>query len=264
MKNFSLLFIPLFYAFCAFAQPEATVSLTTVSYGGEFAPKSCFAMWVTDTAGHYIRTINYQGNNYAMYLTHCNTAAADSDSAQLDDGVSGVSLNVHNWEYAAPSTTMKRIPFVWDCTDQEGNLVPNGTYFVNVEFTEDNDTGKFMQFAFEKGDDDVTYTRENVDTDPGKWFTDVSVAFKSGSGAVGIDSNQQAFDFIVYNEGNSKITVSEEGTGKQIDEIKAYDITGRPIATANEKSIIIPAYRGILLLEISCSDNSKAWRKIRF
>jgi len=49
----------------------------------------------------------------------------------------------------------------WDCTDLDGNIVPDGQYVIYVEFTEEHAQGPLTSIEFTKGTETVTITPPN-------------------------------------------------------------------------------------------------------
>ena len=124
-----------------FAQADGQVdfSVTTATYGGAYKPAHVLAIWVTDASGTFVKTLKRQAWGRRGYLTQW---VANSEENAVD-AITGATLTSHQAHN-----------LVWDCTDVDGSLVPDGVYRIRVEFTEDNGTGKITpdtHIQFTKG-----------------------------------------------------------------------------------------------------------------
>lgn len=266
IKKTAIACFALLFSGAALAQ-SVQVNLTTVSYAGVYKPAHCFAMWISDANGNYVRTINYQGNKYKQYLTYCNAAALAS-SKVVTDGVTGESLPIHNWKYAYPSSKILRIPFTWDCKDQAGVSVPNGKYYLNVEYTEDNATGKYIQFEFEVGFSSATYTRTNETTNPGKWFSNVSVVYTAPTNTADELTLAQKFDYLIYSIDQNSLVVQNENPDIEMAQVQLYDIKGQKVYEVSlakgitNTSINTSALNGMYIIRIISSKGIVSSRKV--
>jgi hypothetical protein len=123
--------------------PEGTqgtlaVAFTTESYGGFYAPENCGAVWIEDTAGNYIATplvwVEERARSFLVWMARrCETDQPDE--------VSSATLPVHGDHVAR-----------WDTRDFNGRVVPDGTYVVKFDITEDEfDFGRYTDIVIEKG-----------------------------------------------------------------------------------------------------------------
>jgi len=175
---------------------SVTFNITTVTYGGNYSPKHCFAMWITDSSGKFVKTINRQGVDRVRYLTNW----VSNSGSNVVDGTTGASLSSHNYAYTSSSKTVPRIPFNWNCKDSKGNIVPDGTYYINVEFTENNTTGKIAKYTFIKGTSDQSLTFPNVSTN----FTNATLTYTAPVVSA-IDQIENAADYKVFYSNSSKL-----------------------------------------------------------
>jgi len=146
-------------------------NVTTKTYNGQYAPKHCFALWITDASGNYVKTINRQSKNYTRYLTNW----VSGSGSKTTDGMTGASLTSHNYAYTSSSKTTQRIPFTWDFLDYNGTLVDDGTYYINIEFTESNATGKTVKYAFTKGIS--SYSGSLTPVSSSSYFSNATIAY---------------------------------------------------------------------------------------
>ncbi len=148
-----MLFLSLF-AFCASivnAQKPEVISIkaagdtamiftvTTQTYGGQYSPKHCLAIWITDANDVFKRTLKLAASTYKVHLVKWN---------QMSGG------NVTNAITGSSMTTHTTHTVYWDGKDKNGTLLPNGNYKVYIEFTESNSAqpsvpdGPWASFVF--------------------------------------------------------------------------------------------------------------------
>lgn len=117
-----------------------TCKVTTVTYGGSHAPQHYLAMWIMNSSGGFVRTlqerINSSGSRASSHLPNW-----WADSAHVH-AITGATVDNHT----AP------VVGVWDCRNAAGAVVADGVYRVRVEFTEDEGSGKvtstnYIQFT---------------------------------------------------------------------------------------------------------------------
>lgn len=120
-----------------------TVSTTTSTYSGNYAPRHVMAVWVENNSGTFVKTLKVNGSQYRRYLSNWYSSTS---SGNVTDATTGATLTNHGV-----------VSCTWNGTDVSGNVVNNGTYKVCVEFTESDGTGKFSSFSFAK--DTVTNTQ---------------------------------------------------------------------------------------------------------
>jgi flagellar hook assembly protein FlgD len=129
------------------AQTSGQVSFTfkTVTQNGTYAPKHVLAAWIEDDGG-FVKTRLVRANQRKQYLY---TWKASSNSNEVD-AITGSTLTSHQ--------TMN---VEWDCTDRDGNVVPDGEYVLWVEFTEKHGQGPLTSITFTKGTEAVHLTPPN-------------------------------------------------------------------------------------------------------
>jgi hypothetical protein len=133
-----------------------TVSFTTKSaastnmqtnfsggHGGSrsYAPKNILAVWVEDNSGKFVKTLIINAARYKTFLTSWkNSTSAAGSVFNSVDALTGATNSNHGTRTS-----------IWDGTDYEGKLVPDGTYKVCMELTETNSTGNFVSYTITKG-----------------------------------------------------------------------------------------------------------------
>ena len=117
-------------------------TVTTQSYGGQYNPNHVLAIWITDQNDVFKRTLRLAGGTYKVHLVKWNQMS----SGNTTDAITGATLTSHQTHTA-----------VWNGKDKNGNLLPDGSYKVYIEFTEDNSAqpakpkGPWVAFSFTKG-----------------------------------------------------------------------------------------------------------------
>jgi len=115
---------------------------TTVSFGGEFAPRNIGAVWITDEHDGFIKTLEVWAGKRSKHLVKWQSASG----ANRVDAVSSATLSSHRAHEAS-----------WDGTNVSREAVPDGIYRVYAEFTESNSSeggnplGAFTVVEFTRG-----------------------------------------------------------------------------------------------------------------
>lgn len=102
------------------------VTVKTATYNGDYSPANSLMMWIQKD-NQFVKTILKKAEKRIRYCTKW-----ASISKNDVDGLTGATRDDHTDSLVA----------IWDCTDQNGAAVANGTYQFWVEMTEDNATGK--------------------------------------------------------------------------------------------------------------------------
>jgi hypothetical protein len=107
--------------------------ITTINGGGEYAPSNVGAIWISDGANKFVKTLKIWANKRRKHLNKWNAASGQNTT----DAVTGATLNSHGLRSAT-----------WDCSDVNQQPVPFGDYRVNIEFTESNAAGPSLSIPF--------------------------------------------------------------------------------------------------------------------
>ncbi len=223
---------------------ELTFTIRTVSAGGPYAPKHVLAIWV-EQGGDFVKTRKAMANQRKQYLYTWKNAS----SYNVVDAITGSTLTYHQTHTVS-----------WDCTDLDGNILPDGEYDVYTEFTDKHAQGPLYLISFTKGPDavsltpaDETYFKDielefvpyiaefSADaTDICQWntvtFTDESVnasawAWDFGTGANPPTASTQGPHTVVYNEpGLVSVSLNINGS---VTETKSGYITVNATPTAD-------------------------------
>ena len=124
-----------------------TVSFTvkTVSAGGNYAPKHVLAIWI-EKDGVFVKTSKAMANQRKQYLYTWRA----SSNYNVVDAITGSTINSHQ------THTIE-----WDCTDLNGNIVPDGNYTLRIEFTDKHAQGPLYSIDFAKGTEPFVLTPPN-------------------------------------------------------------------------------------------------------
>jgi Secretion system C-terminal sorting domain len=125
--------------------------IRTSSYGGEYAPEHVLAIWVTDENDDFITTLARRAWEEIEYLVKWNNMTGGNYQNAI---ITGATINSH--------TTQN---LTWNCTDNFLASIPDGTYRIYTEFSEDetNVGGPWLAVEFEKGDQPVDITLTGPD-----------------------------------------------------------------------------------------------------
>lgn len=123
-----------------------TVNVTTASAGGRYSPRNIGAIWVADQSGNFVRSLEVWAKQRASHLTLWNSATSKAGTpGNRVDIVSEATMSTHVAHTAS-----------WDCEDFNHKTVPDGTYQVYFEMTDDNKTGPNLSVQFVKGSSPMT------------------------------------------------------------------------------------------------------------
>lgn len=138
---------------------DGSISFTvkTVTNHGTYAPRHCFAIWITNAQGQFVKSLEVRASNYKQYLTRWRAAS----SYNTTGAITSASLNQHTTHTVT-----------WNCRNLSNVEVPDGVYTVWVEFTERNGSGPYTSVQFTKGSESQTLTPANLTN-----FTNMNLTF---------------------------------------------------------------------------------------
>ncbi len=243
-KNyFTLLFVVLIgIALNAQTSGELTVSATTSSTGGNFAPRNVVAIWIEDEAGNFIKTLLAYAQERK---THLNTWQATTTEA-------GSPYNVVDAITGATRTSHATRNCSWDGTDIDGNLVDDGNYKVWMELTDKNSTGNFSSFSFTKGTEPESLTPSDVPS-----FATITINWMPLANDIADNSIQESFT-IFPNPTSGKFEIS----GEAIKEIEIRSIFGDLISKGSSSQINISYQPNGIYLILITTNKGMAIEKI--
>jgi hypothetical protein len=127
------------------AATKLTATITTVTQGGKYAPKNVGAIWIADSSGKWLFTLEYWNSLVnSQWLTKYNSVNGPAyvlfGATAPADTVTGATLAMH-----------KTHTVNWSFKDSKGQVVPDGAYKLMIELTEASATGKTQEYDFMKG-----------------------------------------------------------------------------------------------------------------
>lgn len=233
MKKIFLSLLPFLFALILQAQTPGTLTVTTTTStaGGNFAPKNIVAIWIEDDQGNFVKTLLAYAQTRKTHLNtwEANTTAAGSPF-NVVDAITGATRSSHGTRTCT-----------WNGTDVDGNVVPDGTYQIWMELTDKNGTGNFSSFDFEKDTLDVELTPLNVPS-----FSAISITWDPVITAV--EEFAKNDDIAIFPNPTSGIFSIE---GNDIKEVAIYNTNGGMIENNATRKIDLTAQPdGIYILKI--------------
>lgn len=197
------------------AQTSGTlsVSVSTSSAGGNYAPRNIVAIWVEDNSGKFVKTLLAYANNR---ITHLNTWQASTlaigNEFNKTDAITGATQSSHGTRTCQ-----------WNGTDYSGKLMPDGEYKLRMELTDKNGTGNFASFSFTKGLNTQKQTPANVPS-----FSTISLNWTTSVTGINPEVSVSNSIIVYPNPGIGQFTV----VGENIKSVKVTDLTGKVICTS--------------------------------
>jgi hypothetical protein len=242
----SILTILLFLAATSWINAQTsgtlTVTATTSSAGGNFAPKNIVAVWIENEQGNFVKTLLAYAQTRK---THLNTWEASTTAA-------GSPFNTVDAVTGATKTSHATRTCTWDGTDINGTLVPDGTYKVRMELTDKNSTGNYSTFTITKDTNPENQTPANVPS-----FSSISINWEPVLTNIGDNAFTESYK-IQPNPTTGIISI----TGENIREIQISNISGALIYRSQSPSADISHQPdGVYLVKIT-TDKGTVIKKI--
>lgn len=224
---------------------EVTFSVKTVTANGNFAPKHVLAIWVEDMQG-FVKTKLLRANQRKQYLYTWRSVSNDN----VIDATTGATLTSHQTHTV-----------IWDCTDVDGNIVPDGDYTIRVEFTEKHAQGPLTAVTFTKGTEEQHLTPSDEDN-----FINMTLDYIPET--TGLSSSPENNLQVYPNPGNGffKLTLPFP----EPYEMDVYDVTGIHIyhqsgnGTESVVSFDLSEFNsGIYFVQIKQNKNIKTARIVK-
>lgn len=216
---------------------ELSVITTTNETGGNFAPRNIVAIWIENNQGEFVKTLLAYAQTQK---THLNTWQASTlavgEEFNTTDAITGATKTSHNTRTCT-----------WDCTDYNGLVVPDGTYYVWMELTDKNSTGNYSSFSFTKDENPESQTPSNVPS-----FSSISIVWEPSGGVDILEVIENSIS-VVPNYSNGIYTV----TGDNIKAIEVRNISGKLILKSKSQNIDISKQQAGIYLIIVDSDMSE-------
>lgn len=125
-----------------------TFTVTTGPGTGQYQPDNVTAMWISNAQGAFVKTLEVRGTIRVGNLTKWGATGSN-----IVDAVTGATLPNHTQHVGT-----------WNCTDVNRNVVVDGQYQVNMEWTDDNSAiffyppSRIFTLGFTKGAGPQTLT----------------------------------------------------------------------------------------------------------
>lgn len=117
------------------------VSVTTTQPGGKYKPRNVGAIWIADSTGRFVKSLEVWGNRRLSHVTAWTAATkAAGVAGNKVDAVTSATLSAHRTHNVT-----------WNCKDYAGKVAPDDTYRVYFELTDSNNSGPNHFEAFTKG-----------------------------------------------------------------------------------------------------------------
>ncbi|BDX36939.1 hypothetical protein CYCD_02940 [Tenuifilaceae bacterium CYCD] len=159
---------------------SVTFTVTTVSEGGQYAPKNIVAIWIKNSSGTFIRSMKVMAATRIQYLYQWKA----SSNLNKTDAITGATLTSHQTH-----------TITWNCKDLSGNIVPDGDYQFWIEYTDKDAQGPYTNYTFAKGTSPVSTNFTNQ-----TYFVNASINYTPNT--TGIISPKQ-INANVYRESNT-------------------------------------------------------------
>jgi hypothetical protein len=118
-----------------------SVTVTTTAPGGNYAPRNVGAIWIADSSGKFVKSLEVWGRQRLSRVVAWNSATrAAGVAGNTVDAITSATLSSHR--------THKE---TWNCTDYNEATVPDGTYRVYFEVADSNGGGPNIFETFTKG-----------------------------------------------------------------------------------------------------------------
>ncbi|MEY4512567.1 MAG: hypothetical protein RLZZ450_4689 [Pseudomonadota bacterium] len=128
--------------------PSFRLRVTTHPLGGAFAPKYAGAVWVQDEQGKWVKTLAVWATQTLRYLSRYVVANRDGNTV---DAVTSATL-----------TEREEHVLTWNLKNALGEAIPDGTYHVMLEATDQNGPGEVLDLPFMKGSAPQTIAPANT------------------------------------------------------------------------------------------------------
>lgn len=138
-----------------------SVSVTTTAPGGQYQPRNVGAIWVANSSGAFVKSLDVWGNQRLSHVTAWNAATKAAGAAgNKVDAVTSATLSSH-----------KTHNVTWNCQNYNRQPVPDGSYRVYFEVTDANKSGPNHFESFTKGPSPVTVKGSSTN------FNNISLVF---------------------------------------------------------------------------------------
>ncbi len=239
-EKFLILVICCLSTLTVFSQTSGSlsVSVTTSSTGGNYAPRNVLAIWVEDSSGKFVKTLLAYAATRKTHLNTWETSTTTAGSAfNVTDAITGATQSTHGTRTCS-----------WNGKDFNSNQVADGNYNLRMELTDKNATGNTASFAFVKGPANQTLSPANVPS-----FSSISIKWTSSVTGI-IPELTESNTVVVYpNPGKGIFTV----LGENIQSIIVSDLSGKTILKSESPVVDLSHHpKGIYLFTVKAGEQT--------
>jgi len=221
MKKMAMIFlVACITSISVFAQTSGTLSVTvtTSSAGGNYAPRNIVAIWVEDSSGKFVKTMLAYAANRKTHLNNWeNSTTSAGNGYNVTDAISGATQR----NYGSYTCT-------WNGTDYSGKLLADGTYNLRMELTDKNFTGNTVSFSFTKGATNLKITPANSPS-----FSSVSIEWKNQAKSAGSAETESNTIMVYPKPGTGIFNI----LGGKIKSIQVSDLSGKTVLKTKQPII---------------------------
>ena len=227
-----------------------SMTVTTKTYYGSYSPRHVLTCWVTNAAGTYIYNLKRYGFSYLSSLTNWSMC---SSSTKSSDGTTGATLGSHS-----------QLSFTWNCKNTSSVIVPDGIYYLNIEFTEQEGTKQFVKYSFTKGT--TTYTSTPTIVTANAYYTGPTIIYTAP--VVALTTAQVTnFDFS-YSRTDHILQLqydpaSHNGVELQLVNLKGQSVYRSTLKGSGKESTQLPEVsQGIYLIRLTDKEGWSQTKKL--
>lgn len=212
---------------------QLSVTVTTLTYGGTYAPKHVIAIWVQNKTGVYIKTLLAYAATRKAYLSSWGTAT--SSIYNTVDAITGATQSTHG-----------TLNCTWNGSNLTGTVLGDDTYNVVMEMTEGGNN-KLLTIPIKKGTTQQIVTPGNV-----SGFSNITVKWIPAS--TDIEDIKVDKLYNVYpNPAKNTIHVNDA----DIREIQILTLSGKFLFSSKKNTLNVAKLpKGIYLVILKYEKNS--------
>jgi flagellar hook assembly protein FlgD len=185
------------------------ISIKTIDYGKDRAPKHVLAIWIENDAGAFIKTLKLRAEARKQYLYTWNSKS----SGNTTDAITGATLGSHTTHEVS-----------WNCTNTSSTVVADGSYKVWIEYTSEHAQGPITSFAFTKAADDFSFQPPDQ-----SYFVDMDLVY-TPQVISGIDKPTISYNLSAYpNPAREQVSIKMSNPIERHTSIKIYQADMRLI-----------------------------------
>ena len=206
---------------------QLTVTATTVTYGGTFAPNHVVAVWVQSKTGTFVKTLLAYATTRKSYLS--SWSAVTSATYNAVDAVTGATKGTHGL-----------ISCKWNGENLTGTVLGDDTYTVALEMTEGGNE-RYYTFQFKKSGTEQILTPTNV-----SGFSNITIKWTP---------SLTALENVNLRESYSVYPVPVKSllfvNGSDVVEIQVYTLSGKYLFSTNENPVnMVSLKKGVYVILI--------------